>query len=151
MVKLYALELKEKQENAMANARQRKSNLDKESQHRLATGIENYNSRYIEKTSRIEQEHKETSRLKSALTSQRISDTKEEYARLKNKRLQLNATLIKKHEDQSKTLAERKQMQNKFNDMTRTFNFSKNAASSDFKTEMIFANKLSPIQRKKFV
>ena len=76
MTKLYALELREKQNNAMENARERKSTLDKQIRHRLDEGIESYNSRYIEKTSRIEQETKETSRLKSALTSQRISDTK---------------------------------------------------------------------------
>ena len=151
MIRHYASELREKQSNAMQNAKERKSTLDKQTKNRLDLGIQNYNSRYIEKTSRIAQETQETSRLKSAMTSQRISDTKNEYIRLKNKRLQLNAALIKKHEDQSKTLIERREMLTKFNDMTRTFNFSKNAATSEFKAEMVQANKLSPIQRKKFV
>ena len=36
-------------------------------------------------------------------------------------------------------------MLNKFNDMTRTFNFTKNATSSEFRTEMVFANKNSHV------
>ena len=38
-----------------------------------------------------------------------------------------------------------------FNDMTRTFNFTKNTAQQEFKEDMLFAAKLSPKNRRKFI
>ena len=58
--------------------------------------------------------------------------------------------MIRKHEGSNRTLQERRDMLDQFNDMTRTFNFTKNMAHREFKDELLSATKLSPKLRKKF-
>ena len=150
-IEQYVAEIREKSQSAMRFARQRKLDLDNDWRRGLQRGIQDYESRYAERTERKQTETRETCRLKSALTSQRIVDTKSQHLRLKNDRLQHNAMLIQKHEEQHRSLNQRKSMLTQFNDMTRTFNFTKNQAQSEYREEMVFANKLSPKQRKKFI
>ena len=86
-MKDYVDEIREKSQSAMVDARSRKLDLDGEWKKKLNKGIALYESRYAERSQRIQTETRESCRLKSALTSQRIIDTKQQYMRLKNDRL----------------------------------------------------------------
>ena len=93
----------------------------------------------------------ENSRISKAINSQRQQETVKSREMLKLQRLQENSKTIRRAESEQKSIMERKDLMQQFNDTTRLYNFTKNQAKRDFTTQLVLAKKLNVKGRQKFL